>query len=1066
VSKIVDLKIKISGVLSHLVEIKSRLKFFESKKIKISVLVFCTIIAFLLSIPITFNNSALKFKIEQELSAALSTNFSIKDDVEIQLIPSPAINLSNSLLQNYGSDNKVYNIYSYHTKIKLSFLEMLQGNFVIKEMIFSNAIIERYYVANQPNNPENKLRSKIAQIINEAEKGNIKKAEEGFSYNFFLGSKIKAANLKPSNLSENNITIALENSSLILYDKSARKKIIDDVNFKVTFKENSITSSGYFSDDKVINEFSLSAYFDSSSKWRKSVFKLNSPFVNLKIKGNFTSKNKGLFHSDFNGELTAEISELQPFYKGYISNNKNIYNKIKSGVNPIKISSSVTSKEGEFLFNNLILNSSLIGGKGDLSINLTEKFTAIDVHLDLNNLDLDKILSSEKIDTGDNNLFTRTYQNSDESTETLEQNLPKEENEEGKKEEKQGNRKSNLNVVKPIKDFDVAAEIKIKSTKYMNGEVKNIDLYATISNNGEIMFLPIVFEIPGEGKLRTNGILFQENDLPKFIGKFDIQGNKLKDIFQWLGIESQNLKFDNLKNYMVYSDIFLAPNNILLNNFYLNLNSDESELLGEIKIDTSSKTTYINNSFHISKFNIDDYFLVSGQNVYLSPGSLLKKLLWLNEISTNNNFDLTFDKITYKGENFTNQSVKLIFGQGYFEIKDLHLESEKTDLMANLIVDIRDRNPKFDMSISANSFYYKYNNSNLQDEAAHKNNFADQFFALPSLEDFNGSVSLKFNTLSLDGIEIGNAKLTGKIDNGNIAISELNCEIYNGILSYKGNIGIGNNKVFNGNLSLNNVSLEKLLPDLVGVNNIYGIANISASILASANKKSEFTSNFVSTANFSSNSAVLGYGLSDIVQKTFYKQYYKDDLQDPEKILFNPKSSTLFTEASGTIKANKNKDNSFKINLKATAANGILSGKFDLDQNSIDSTLNIIFLTGNAQKQIPINIATSIKGEFGNIMTSSNLDQLKQYIGISGNYIKSNNNTNTPQTQNTKVTTPVNQIINNTSNQNNNSDILSSELSKIKDQKTAEELKSAMTDPEAYIEQKRKEAELNKNNQQ
>ncbi len=1051
-SKIVDLKIKISGVICSLVDIRSRLKIFESKKIRISVLALCSIIASLLSIPVTFDNSALKFKIEQEISAALSANFSIKDDIEIQLIPSPAINLSNSLLQNYGNDNKVYNIYSYNTKIKPSFFQLLQGNFVIKEITFSNAIIERYYIANPPINPENKLRSKIVQIVYEAGKKNRKKTEEGFSYKMFSGNKIEANNLKIESLSKSNISISLINSSVILYDKSARKKLVDNVNFKINFKENSLKSSGYFSDDKVINEFSLSAYFDSNSKWKKSVFKLNSPFVNLKIKGNFTSKNNGLFHSDFNGELTAEISELQPFYKGYVSNNKNIYNKIKLGVNPIKISSNVKSSGGDFLFSNLILNSSLIGGKGDISINLTDKFTAVDVHLDLDRLDLDKILSSEKIDTNNSNLLPKNYQTSDETTETLNENL----------QEEVKTPDTNIDLVKPIKDFDIAAEIKIKSTKYINGEIKNIDLYATISNNGEIMLLPIVFEIPGEGKLRANGILFQENDLPKFIGKFDIQGNKLKDIFEWVGIESQNLKFDNLKSYFVYSDIFLAPNNILLNNFYLNLNSDESELLGEIKIDTSGKTTYINNSFHVSNFNIDDYFLVSGQNIYLSPGSLLKKLLWLNEININNNFDLTFDKITYKGENFKNQSLKLIFGQGYFEIKDLHLESEKTDLMANLIVDIRDRTPKFDMSISANSFYYKYASSNLQDEITSKNNFADQFFALPSLEDFSGSISLQFNSLSLDGIEFGNAKLIGKIDSGNIALSELNCEIYNGKLSYKGNIGIGTNKVFNGNLSLNNASLEKLLPDLLGVNNIYGIANISASILASANKKSEFATNFVSEINFSSNSAVLGYGLNDLVQKTFYKQYYKDDLQEPEKILFNPESTTLFKEASGTIKANKNKDNSFKINLKTTAANGILSGKFDLNQNSIDSTLNIIFLSGNAQKQIPINIATSIKGEFGSIMTSSNLDQLKQYVGISGNYIQPNINTNT--SQNTKDTNQANQITNN--NPNNTSDILSSELSKIKDQKTAKELKSAMTDPEAYIEQKRKEAELNKNNQQ
>ena len=163
--------------------------------------------------------------------------------------------------------------------------------------------------------------------------------------------------------------------------------------------------------------------------------------------------------------------------------------------------------------------------------------------------------------------------------------------------------------------------------------------------------------------------------------------------------------------------------------------------MGEIKVDNSDKITRIVNKFRVSSFNADDYFLVSGQNAYLSPGSLLKKTLWLHEISSNNRLELSFDKLTYMGEDFYNQSIKLLYGQGYLEIKDLKLQSSQTDLIADLTIDISNEDAKFEMKVIADSFHYTaLQNNELFGSKSKEIDAYDQFFSLPSLAGFHGRI--------------------------------------------------------------------------------------------------------------------------------------------------------------------------------------------------------------------------------------------------------------------------------------------------------------------------------------
>lgn len=972
---------------------------FKSKILKVIALGLCALVLTLFTTPLLLDNSGLKFQIEQDISKSLGANFTINGDIDVSFLPF-SISTKNVLLQNYGKGEKIYNFYAKSAEIDLSFLKLLTGDFAVKAVTFSNAIMESYYSLNQP-----KRQNKFTDIAEKISKNY--QATKHKKPNSSLISKISVENLDPSKLgSKNSITFAVNNGESISYDKFAVKKEIQNIFGEIKISNDKIKSSGEFTNEQIINNFRFIASFDSGSMWSSSLLEISSSIFNLRIKGNFPSKNLGIFKSDFNGEIDAEILELKPFYKSYIGNNKAIYQKLKSGINPIKIRGKITSVAGETSIQDIVINSNLINGKGSAELNLSFETPIIDIDLDLDSLNLDDIWSPDGIVLDKNSKNKKTIDNSaDETIETLPSinatasieaiptiTTPATKTYEAVSrlietkpaaEAKTPEKTKDFLPQKIVKDIDLTAEIKIKNIKYLDGELKDADLYLTASKKGEIIVLPMILKIPGDGIVRINGVLSQNGVIPRLIGRIDASGKNLQDVFKWFHLESQNLKLDNLKNYILYSDILFTPNKISLNNLYLNLNNDQSEFLGEITIDGSDKTLHIDNKFMVSSFNVDDYFLISGQNVYLSPGSLLKKILWLNDISSNSKFDLVFDKLSYKGEDFFNQSIKLLFGQGYFEVSDLRLKSDETDLSANLKIDISDKNPYFEMNIAANSFHYKSSQSNkLFGIKNLENDAADQFFSLPSLEDFSGKISLSFDDLSFDNLEIKNAKLNGDLESGDIKNSQLSCDLYGGNLSYKGLIGIKYDKTINGNLSLNNAQLNEFLPE-INLKNISGVANISASITSSANKKSEFLTNVFSEIKFNANSPVInGFGLDDLVRKMFDLRTYRQDLHDLEAVLFKPESKTTLKEANGTIILNKGKDNKFKINISGVASTGIISGKIDIASRKLDGLANIIFLTGDRKKQVPINIALSLKGDFNNMAHAANLDQAKQYLGI------------------------------------------------------------------------------------
>ncbi len=967
---------RVIKIFQTLKNFKERLANSEVLKIASSVLI--ALVALLILIPSFFDNSDLKSEISQKISQISGANFIIKGGVEIAFLPSPAIIAKDVFLQNYQSDSgKIYNLHANSLKINLAIFRAPKDS-LIKKIILHNATLNSYYEGSKNLEREDKIKEITALFADEILKKSEEKPQQTKSSQ--ISSKLfRISNLKESEFSSKNLPkIEIKNAQATFYDRFNKKNQIENLVGELKIDPKKIWASGNFASQGVISDFKLLIKFEQNKANENSYFELNSPALSLKITGNFPSQNQGILNNEFKGKILAEIFDLKTFYKAYISSENLVSKKIKPTSKSIKISSEIENKSAEITFENLLVSSELVNGKGNINFSFFERIPIIDVNLDLSDLDLQSIWSDEPIEVGQVVQKNLPEYFGNDTVETLPKKLAAKNEANFQKNDVQKQASSQIKLIpSSIKNIDLSAEIKIKNIKYLNNQISDLDCYLSIAKEGEILFLPMTFRLPGEGIFRINGVLDNSQDLPKFIGKFDAAGKNLKEILVWLKIESSNLRLENFKRYNAYSDLMLLPNSIYFDNFYFNLGNEKSEILGDLKIDSSTKLPFFIGSFSINNFDFDRFFLTSKKNIYLLPGSLLKKLFWLNEISFEGDLDFNFKDLVYRSENFLEQNLKLKIKPGYFEISNFELNSQNSNFEGAILIDITNKTPRFELNLNVDNLQY-------QDQKNSKQTLFEQFFTLPSLDGFNGKVALNLDNLSLNNREVKNLKLIGNLNEGDIKNAELNIgSIYEGDLNFKGLIGIKINKTINGNLAFKNTNIQPLLSDLFDINQVLGTANISANISSVAENSQEFFKKL--NCNFKFNVAkpiVEGYGLKDLVVKMFAPLSYSQELSEPEKILFNQETKTEFKQAVGSIEINNVKGGKINIKTEALAINGILSGSLDVVNKTVDASFNTIFLTGNRKKQTPINIATNLKGKTDNLLQSTNLDQVRQYLGL------------------------------------------------------------------------------------
>jgi hypothetical protein len=956
-----NIESRIEHLKDFLQNFKLKLKRLAKSEIfRISLAVILSVFLIFAITPLFFDNSALKFQVKQKVVEIFKLNLEIKGGVDVRFLPAPQLVLNEVLIEDFKPENqnldsaKIYNLYAEKLIIKFSIFSNLNA---VSKIIFENATLESYFDNEQSKVRDNKLQQKIISLKS-GRQDNLVKVGKGVS-----GKIFNIVDAKKSDIPN----IIFKNSEIIFYDFFARKNEIKNINLNLKINKKSILATGNFNSQEILSEFNFAAKFNKKIGSNSTNFNLKSPIAKLEIKGDFLSENKlingEILQNNFSGKAKLQISNLKKFYQTYINSNDFFAKNLQENSKAVNISSDINLQNQELEISNLTFNSSLFDGNGAMIFSKKpSQVLVIDLILNLENLDLENLLQKQERTKQDaQNITPQQIQNK------LEDKIDK-----------------TLNLSNSRK-IDFSGEVNIKKIKFLNGEIKDANLYLESAEGKNILIMPLTFNIPGQGFMRLSGVLDNSLNSSKFIGKIDGSGENLGEFFKFIEFYPQNLKVEALGKYSFYSNVLLTSNRADFHNLYFKLGKDNSEFLGRLKVNDAYKKLAFDGDFRISNFNIEEYFFTSSRNTYLSVGSLLKKLLWLNNIGSSGSFNLNFDKLIYKEEVFRNQITQINFDAGFFEIAKIKLDSENIKLSGALLADIRGNNPKFNLEIIGEKFNYETPEAGTFEEKSSqkKRNIFNQIYELPSLEDFSGKVNIAVENLNIDDFVFSNFKLAGNLQQGLINNCQASLQAIGGELDYKGVLGVKLQKTLNGNVIFQSVNLKDFLTKFFKIGNIDGTANIAASITSIASNKEDFLNNLNLSMKISANApSVEGYGINDLVRKMFLAKNYLQELRNPEAILFNQEITSTFKQARANLEMKAGEASKFKIDVSAPALNGVLSGSFDFKDLALDSTFNAIFVTGNKKKQVPINIVSNIKGSKGEFLHSSNLDQVKQYLGI------------------------------------------------------------------------------------
>ena len=609
-------KINLENIAAFFRNIRSRI--LQSELVKIGAAVFFVIILTLFLLPFSFNNSSLKLQLEKKVSEMLGASFVINGETRVVLLPSPAIIVENVVLKNYSpqsekkdgeksddAEGKIYNLYAKEVHIQLPTFKISHDS-IAKRLVFVDAILESHYGANHDGVRNDSFTAVTEQFSKNNPSTSAQVSGSEFSAKLFSFDDVKASNVNVDNMPE----FVIKNGEIVLYDKLDRVQDVKAIAAKIKISADKISAQGDFSSADIASEFSFLAKFNSTSSSPQSFLKIESPVMKLKIKGNFTAKNIGILQSDFNGKINVEISELKSFYKSYISSNSVFFYKLKSGVAPINISADVDSKNQKISIINLLVNSGVANGKGEIDLSFVKENPLVDISLDLENLDLNSFWSDNEFDIGAlNNLqnsasgAAKYFANNPDklapqavaleevkmvNADATVQSPANQDDDESKiisigdgsaqdeivvqSEQDQADDFAsadpipaiaqdpidslqdaapiNLKIADKFEHVGLTVDIKIKNVKYLESEIKDVSIYAALSKENKILVSPMTMIIPGEGLLKVSGVFDDSEVLPKFIGKFDVKGKALGDVFKWLKVESKNLKFENLKEYV------------------------------------------------------------------------------------------------------------------------------------------------------------------------------------------------------------------------------------------------------------------------------------------------------------------------------------------------------------------------------------------------------------------------------------------------------------------------------------------------------------------------------------
>jgi hypothetical protein len=700
---------------------------------------------------------------------------------------------------------------------------------------------------------------------------------------------------------------------------------------------------------------------------------------------NFITKIKGKTDfSEFSGNIVVNANSLQIFIKSIFNTNSLIFNRIIDN-SKLNTTFNIGFKDKILSFENMVFNGVNLSGKGDMEFNFNQDMTH-KINLSIASINLDKILlksmeGKEKFEMSDIYLFNKD--------EYVFKEYPLIFSRIGKLISI-----NPLNFIANIDNFifwdTTISNIKIdflydEYITFNNFDAKiNNSATLTIDNNQDFLFKGddlSIFVKNGE-KQKAKNIPKIENKIENDINtdtnenKDNITTDTVKTVATEETTTIENNANDNdIKqdvlfyfsgkiDFSKYKKIFLNDVNFEFKNF-----SGKSNI--ELHLDEQG---FVFHAYEVEMENLDLEEILNSSSKY---DNLKSATLFLNTFNIANFY--RFNIANIKNNDWSDVSYKfdIMTNNGYLSIYNINFNEK---VSGNVSINIKNEIPKMDLRLKLINY-----------EIKDKIDFNKLIFNIPAMNEWIGNINLNIINSTFMESNIGEMLFDAPIKSGLIDFNIFKfTDSFGGkSCNIKGYIDMNYNRRLNLSLSDCIVDLGETLYIFTNTTNINGLIGLGAIVYTEGLLPESFTKSYIVKVSLAGSGVnILGFGMRELNNKLLSLDSDETDINSlsPLDILYDKQYSFFIEKMTGNISYDgKTSKGNIDLNTESKLINGKMLGTFDIFSNTISTIFNINFvmLAGNVQRLVPLNISINFAGETGiDIKHSDNIEQVVNYLDL------------------------------------------------------------------------------------
>jgi uncharacterized protein involved in outer membrane biogenesis len=340
---------------------------------------------------------------------------------------------------------------------------------------------------------------------------------------------------------------------------------------------------------------------------------------------------------------------------------------------PLAIKGDLSANSTIVALNNLSIGWGDINANGAANVALGE-VPAVDLILNVGQLDLDRLLSEFKSASG-NNAGSGKAREGDRAT-----------GQPGGDPASKAGAPSNAGFALP-KSLNATIETKIEALRYRGGVIRQAALNAQLTA-GELTISQLTARLPGSADVSLFGFVAERDGVPAFGGQGEANADDLRGLLAWLGIDVSAVPLDRLRKLALTAKVDGMPDQ--LNVTDIDLGIDGTRIRGGIAV-ALRKRLGLGIGLSLDKLNIDAYLPVAGKSPQPSntavtqpsaskpagdtgaPPSGVAGLAFLDRFDTV--LQLKAGTLTYRGKSIQGVNIDGTLAAGAFDLRDASVKS-------------------------------------------------------------------------------------------------------------------------------------------------------------------------------------------------------------------------------------------------------------------------------------------------------------------------------------------------------------------------------------------------------